>query len=462
MTDYEGYLGYSSRVQLCPNVQIIDDPPHSIFFSPCNHRWVKVNADGRRVLESFRDEQVLGEWFAKHVGNNSGDEINARLMHFISTQVTNGILQVDGFTPMVDWKSAIDPPNLQKVYMEVTDLCNLKCHYCYNAWSRQRSQKQQRRRMSESDWYRLVAELSTMGVQEVVITGGEPLLCKWVTDLALHTRQSGIKTTLLTNGTLIDSDLAYQLVGSFDRVNVSLDSSIEVRHDFGRGEGSFRKVIKGINALKQAGHNAIIIKPVLARHNLEGFADLPRFVREELNCFLYTPTLCLPFRAPDGSIDKSFTPELEDILEALDAFSANYERYYPVAERPPVQIGPHVSCGLGKRILSVDSHGDVYPCQSLHEPDLVCGNLFNSGSISDIHNNSDLIRHLAELSVFDVQTCGQCPWALLCSGGCRAFAFRIYNDLKAFNEEFCDVLLESAKRRLVQFARICEMTNITN
>lgn len=460
MTDSEGNLGDCTRIRMYPQVQIIDAPPHSIFFSPCNHRWVKVNADGRRILESFRNEQVLGEWFAKYVGNHGGDEIGTRLSQFISSQVKAGILQVDGFAPAVDWRSAIDPPNLQKVYLEVTDRCNLKCHYCYNAWNRQRSQKRQRRPMSEDDWYRLVEEIHTMGVLEIVITGGEPLLCGWVVKLARHIRQLGIKTTLLTNGTLLSSDLARQLVDCFDRVNISLDSSVEEKHDFGRGKGSFRKVVEGVRALRQAGHRAIIVKPVLAQHNLEGFADLPRFVREELGCFLYTPTLCLPFRAPDGSINRSFTPELEDILQALGAFSANFSRYYPMSERPPIQIGPHVSCGLGKRIVSVDSHGDVFPCQALHDPDLVCGNWYDS-SIQDIRNSSDLIKQLAELSILDVRTCGQCPWALLCSGGCRAFAFGIYHDLKAFNEDFCGVLLESARSRLVEFASRCETASIT-
>jgi len=45
--------------------------------------------------------------------------------------------------------------------------------------------------------------------------------------------------------------------------------------------------------------------------------------------------------------------------------------------------------------------------------------------------------------------------------GCRAFAFGIYHDLKAFNEDFCGVLLESARSRLVEFASRCETASIT-
>jgi len=43
--------------------------------------------------------------------------------------------------------------------------------------------------MSEDDCTGLVEEIHTMGVLEIVITGGEPLLCGWVCELARHIRQ---------------------------------------------------------------------------------------------------------------------------------------------------------------------------------------------------------------------------------------------------------------------------------
>ena len=446
-------LKSDTRIKLYPQTQIIKTSQGAIFFSPANHQWVKVNEDGHRVLESFVQEQPLGEWLDKHVDSDRNPQARINLKSFIAGQITNGILQADGRKKNVDWKKAIDPPNLQKVYFEITNQCNLRCTYCFNSWSRHRTLHNHKRLMRFEDWLHLSEELHDLGVLEIVITGGEPLLHAWIPDLAKKIRYSGIKTTLLTNGTCITSSISHQLVESFDRINVSLDSSVEEEHDSGRGHGSFRQTTQGIKTLKKAGHNAIIIKPTLSTHNIENFHDLPRFVKQELGCFLYTPTLCLPFRNSNGSIDRSFTPNHDELLETLQAFTKEYEKYYSAKERPAVEIGPHVSCGLGKRILSVDIHGDVFPCQALHDPDLVCGNIFSS-SIKKIHSDSKRIHELSELSTLDINTCGQCPWALLCSGGCRAFAYNIYRDIKAFNADFCDVLLDSAKRRLVEFSNL--------
>lgn len=442
-------LTATTRLQLYPETQVISACDSHIFFSPTNHRWVKVNEDGRLILESFRTEQIYGQWVDNHANGN--DAVRSNLSTFISSQVHNGILQADGIRETVNWSEAVGAQTLQKVYFEITSRCNLNCSYCFNSWSRSNTQASLRPTMSRKDWYRLADELKEMAVEEIVITGGEPLLNTWVPEFGRHIRSAGIQTTLLTNGTLITDSLAHRSIDGFDRINVSLDSSQERLHDAARGSGSFKKVLGGIKALKRAGHQTIILKPTLSTHNIEHFEDLPCFAKQELDCYLYTPTLCLPFRDSEGNIDKSYTPERDRLLQTLESFTINFEYYYHANERPAVQIGPHVSCGLGKRILSVDIHGDVYPCQALHDPDLVCGNVFEN-SIKDIHSNSEVTNRLGRLSTLDIETCGECAWALLCSGGCRAFAYNLHRDIKAFNSEFCEVLLDSAQKRLIDFA----------
>jgi len=156
---------------------------------------------------------------------------------------------------------------------------------------------------------------------------------------------------------------------AFDRVNISLDSSVEEKHDFGRGKGSFRKVVEGVPCApagwtscdyRQAGPwPNTTLKALPTCPGLSG-RSLVAFCTHQHCAFLFAPRTV-------PSIDLS-RRSWRIILQALGAFSANFSRYYPMS-RDAHQIGPHVSCGLGKRIVSVDSHGDVFPCQALHDPD---------------------------------------------------------------------------------------------
>src|SRR5438067_3299192 len=127
--------------------------------------------------------------------------------------------------PLVDaWGRAIG-----SLRVSVTDKCNFRCTYCMPAEGLEWLPKQEVLSFEESE--RLVRVLARMGVREVRLTGGEPLVRRDLPELVrLLAAVPGVEDlSLTTTGILLDR-LAGPLVSAgLRRINVSLDSLNHVR-----------------------------------------------------------------------------------------------------------------------------------------------------------------------------------------------------------------------------------------
>ncbi|HSC72824.1 MAG TPA: GTP 3',8-cyclase MoaA [Gaiellaceae bacterium] len=118
---------------------------------------------------------------------------------------------------------------IKSVRVSVTDKCNFRCTYCMPAEGLQWLGREEI--LTFEEIARLVAVLARLGVDEVRLTGGEPLVRR---DLPLLVEQlariGGVHDlSLTTNGVLLDR-LARPLVDAgLQRLNVSLDTLNHVR-----------------------------------------------------------------------------------------------------------------------------------------------------------------------------------------------------------------------------------------
>jgi cyclic pyranopterin phosphate synthase len=127
--------------------------------------------------------------------------------------------------PLVDsWGRGI-----RSLRVSVTDKCNFRCRYCMPAEGLEWLQRDEV--LSYEEITRLVRVLSEMGVDEVRLTGGEPLVRRDLPVLISFLAEiPGVRDlSLTTNGVLLDR-LAGPLVDAgLRRLNVSLDSLSHVR-----------------------------------------------------------------------------------------------------------------------------------------------------------------------------------------------------------------------------------------
>jgi GTP 3',8-cyclase len=118
---------------------------------------------------------------------------------------------------------------IKSVRVSVTDKCNFRCTYCMPAEGLQWLGREEI--LTFEEIARLVSVLARLGVDEVRLTGGEPLVRRDLPVLVrMLARTEGVHDlSLTTNGILLDR-LAGPLVSAgLRRINVSLDSLNHVR-----------------------------------------------------------------------------------------------------------------------------------------------------------------------------------------------------------------------------------------
>src|ERR1700722_7752811 len=107
--------------------------------------------------------------------------------------------------------------------LNVHSHCNCRCVMC-DIWKRETHEQ-----VRSADLDRHRASLRKLGVRQVVLTGGEPLLHSDLAALCDFFRQENIRLTLLTTGLLLFKR-ANEVATLFDDVIVSIDGPRQV-HD---------------------------------------------------------------------------------------------------------------------------------------------------------------------------------------------------------------------------------------
>ena len=134
------------------------------------------------------------------------------------------------------------------VRISVTDRCNFRCQYCMPAeglpWLKRDSL------LSYEEVARLVALLSSMGVHDVRLTGGEPLVRKelWRLVEMLSGLEDVHDLSLTTNGYLLERQVGDLVRAGLKRINVSLDSLAPDRFFQLTRRDSLAQVLEGLEA----------------------------------------------------------------------------------------------------------------------------------------------------------------------------------------------------------------------
>ncbi len=139
----------------------------------------------------------------------------------------------------------------QRVWLYTNFNCNLACDYCCV----RSSPKAARRELGLDVIREIAAQAPALGVRELMVTGGEPLLLPEIADI-LRVCGEATPTTVLTNGVLLHGKRLRE-IETLDRTRIvfqiSLDSADAGAHDAHRGDGSWQLAIRGIEAARRAG-----------------------------------------------------------------------------------------------------------------------------------------------------------------------------------------------------------------
>ena len=326
----------------------------------------------------------------------------------------------------------------------------MKCPYCYNKTDRDYKLKMEKQGLfapilSTEEYKHLISRLLECGAKHLLLTGGEPLMRKDVFELLEFTRSKSPEVVLemLTNAILIKEDVAEKLCDYMDTVTISLDGHERHLHEHYRGRNTFAPTIRGIKTLVEVRNRRgqskprVATVPALTDKNIRFMKEIFEYSLDGLGIDGLAPIL---FQAGDHqALTLNQIPTIDAWTAAqnrtVDYMKKRAERLN-LPERKSAPVSPRRDCGVGNGEFSVDPSGYVYPCQSLHFNEFICGNV-READIKDIFDNSTVMNQVRSTVVDRLGVCRHCDLKELCNGGCRATAYNVYREFDAHNEIYC-------------------------
>src|SRR5258708_11636169 len=217
--------------------------------------------------------------------------------------------------------------SLRSLRVSVTDRCNLRCNYCMPQEEYVWLPKQEL--LTFEEIARLVEVFTSLGVEDVRLTGGEPLLRRdlprLVRMLAANPRIRDLALT--TNGVLFAEQGEALHAAGLHRVTLSLDTLRPERFRALTGRDSHAQVLEGISAAQRLGFPKLKLDTVLLRGvNEDELANLIEYGRAGESQVRFIEYMDVG-GATEWSMQKVFTR-----VEIMDSLSKRYGAITPLNE----------------------------------------------------------------------------------------------------------------------------------
>lgn len=164
--------------------------------------------------------------------------------------------------------------------VSLTDRCSLRCTYCMPEQGLPWLAKPTL--LTTPELLSLIEVAVSLGIEEVRLTGGEPLLRRDLVDVVAGVAAMGVEVSMTTNALGLDKSAQALVDGGLTRVNISLDTlRPETFVQLARRD-RLDDTLAGIEAAAAAGLAPVKLNTVLMRGiNEEEAVDLLRFALEQ-------------------------------------------------------------------------------------------------------------------------------------------------------------------------------------
>ena len=347
------------------------------------------------------------------------------------------------------------------VIWEITQACDLACRHCRAEAINWRDPRE----LSTQEGLDLIEEVSSMGAQIMVLSGGDPIKRKDIFDLIRHGTDLGLRMATVPAATpLLTLELVKKLKhAGLAQIALSLDGSNARIHDTFRGvPGAFELTMRGA----EYAHSADLplqINTTFSKYNFDDFEDIAQLVKD-LDVVFWEVFFLVPIGR--GKVLKQMSArQYEKLFEKLYKFSKgvdfivkvteaqHYRRYVIEQEKQNLSkgeslevklpgrmtrdFGPGGSIGhapkgvnAGNGYVFISHTGDIYPSGFLP---LTTGDV-REDSLAKVYRDHPIFRLLRDPDCL-LGKCGYCEYRTVC-GGSRSRAYAMTDNLMA-PELFC-------------------------
>ncbi len=253
---------------------------------------------------------------------------------------------------------------IDSAFLAITNSCTLNCIHCYEKHNINKNGF-----IPVENWLIIVKQLQKLGVNIIILTGGEPLLRfndlikilsfgdKNLSDFHLHT--SGFSITKEKVKALKNAGLTAAAVG--------LDDFVQVRHETIRGKNTFQTAVEALQLFNEEGIltyvNLCPSKELIRSGGLFEYYDFVKNLNVGL-IQLLEPRPCGGF----GDLSKEKLLSEEDKAVLFDFtqkgnFSKKYKNHPLIYYVAHIEGATQMGCNMGGLShFYIDSAGNVNPC----------------------------------------------------------------------------------------------------
>ncbi|NQX44397.1 radical SAM protein [Paenibacillus tritici] len=282
------------------------------------------------------------------------------------------------------------------VIIELSTKCNLRCEHCYLPDYKNRG-------MTTDKIKSLLIELRQLGVVNLSFTGGEILLREDLFELIEYARSIYMRVFLLSNGTLLDEIKVERLsrlyISEFSTTMFSVQP--EIHDSITKAQGSLDILKKNLQLLKKHNIRVQVKMPIMQTNAL--CIDAVRDYCEQ-NDFKFFASPMIYSKINGDESPKCLRvnrDNLGPVLKKIDDLNNRKNKLIHESDVP---------CGALFYSFSIDSNGDVFPCNSF--PYKVGSVMENS--VSNIWNKSESLQYIKSIKKTDLNHCPGCQYEDQC------------------------------------------------
>ncbi len=307
----------------------------------------------------------------------------------------------------------------------LTSDCSVDCRYCYLG----RRHLPAAERLSKQRVMELLQEASELGVFEIVLTGGDVLLCPHLLEVLEMMNDYAFQPVELSTKSFLSKDMAKALakIPIVWQLQFSLDSMVpDVADWLVQRPGQCQQILPSIDNALEAGLE-VTAKAVITPYNVLTAPQLYRDLRKRGVAAVRLATYC---RSGHHHSDDLFntaesmkwlSQQLDVLRKEFPGDFVNLQNGLPTLEpaskeslkaRWPERAG----CSAGRRQMMVCADGKVIPCEQMPETEeTFCGDLKHQ-SIAEVWNGKLLDEKAVHLprEKFKGTVCYDCEERIEC------------------------------------------------
>jgi uncharacterized protein len=382
-----------------------------------------LSADDAKKLEAIhRGESITDNSFSAELAEkgyliNESDERKLYLKRYL------------------DYIDSRDKDEIQ-IFFVTNYSCNFACTYCYQ--DQYINPNIELNSEIIDAFFNYVKKEFAGRKKYITIFGGEPLLGSsrqktLISHILKRSRESDLEVSFVTNGYFLVEYSEIFKTGKIREVQVTLDGTESV-HNYRRflkgGEGTFSKIVKGIDACLEKCID-INLRMVADRENIDNLPDLAHFAIDKgwTKSTYFKTQIGRNYElhhcqsAPDKLFDRiSLFESIFDLTKKHPHILEFYKPAYSVAkflsENGDLPDPLFDDCPACKTEWAFDYTGNIYSCTAtVGKSDESLGTFYPS-----VTRNSDIIEQWEMRDITAIPDCKDCSVQLACGGGCGSVA----------------------------------------